>query len=106
MEIIIETYQALKELNLVKTEADFSLNWLHKSKRYFSMIKHSEHDPSVEDLCSLLAHLREIGRQKEMGPEDEQGKLVVTRLLEQRLDKELHDMALVGREQKCVHMNF
>ena len=105
MEILIETYQALKELNLVKTEADFSLNWLHKSQRYYSMVKHSKNDASVEALCSLLAHLKEHSQQKEIGPEGEQGKLVVTRLLEQRLDKELHNLALAGREQKCVHGN-
>ena len=99
MEILNETYQVLKELRLVNTETDYSLNWLHKSHRYYSMIKHSEHDPSIEALYSLLAHLKEHSRQKETEPAKEQGEMVMTRLLEQRLETKLHQMALAKRVQ-------
>jgi len=99
MDILTETFQVLKDKDLVKTETEFSLHWLHKSERYYSMIKHSEREPSVEALWSLLAHLREHGRQDETDQSDVNGKLVVTRLLEQRLETELHHMALVGRER-------
>ena len=98
MDILTETFQLLKDTNLVKTETEFSLHWLHKSERYYSMIKHSDRDPSVEALWSLLAHLREHGRQGETEHTDCKGQLAMTRLLEQRLETELHHMALVVRE--------
>ncbi len=96
MDILTETYQLLKDTNLVKTETDFSLNWLHKSERYYSMIKHSEREPSVGALCTLLARLRDAGERVEVG---EQGRSVGLGRLEQQLAAELHQMALAGRER-------
>ncbi len=67
MDILTETFQVLKDKNLVKTETEFSLHWLHKSERYYSMIKHSEREASVGALCTLLARLRDAGERVEVG---------------------------------------
>ncbi len=94
MNILTETYQLLKETNRVKTETDFSLHWLHKSERYYSMIKHSEREASVGALCTLLARLRDAGERVEVG---EQGRSDGLGRLEQQLATELHQRALTKR---------
>ena len=96
MDILTEIYQVLKDKDLVKTEADFSLNWLHKSERYYSMIKHSEREPSVGALCTLLARLRDAGEHVEL---EEQRRSDGLGRLEHMLAAELHQMALAGRER-------
>ena len=96
MDILTETYQVLKNKDIVKTETDFSVDWLHKSERYYSMIKHSERDASVGALCTLLARLRDAGERVEVG---EQGRSDGLGRLEQQLAAELHQMALAGRER-------
>ncbi len=103
MDILTETFQVLKDKDLVKTETEFSLNWLHKSERYYSMIKHSEREASVGALCTLLARLRDAGERVELR---EQGRSDGLRRLEQQLADELHQRALAGAGgDACVRGN-
>ena len=102
MDILTETFQLLKETNLVKTETDFSLHWLHKSERYYSMIKHSEREASVGALCTLLARLRDAGERVEL---EEQRRSAGLGRLEQQLAEKLHQRALAGAGgDACVRM--
>ena len=102
MDILTETYQVLKDTNLVKTETEFSLNWLHKSGRYYSMIKHSEREASVGALCTLLARLRDAGERVEL---EEQRRSDGLGRLEHMLAAELHQRALAGPGgDACVRM--
>ena len=58
MEILEETYDELNQHGMVKSHCHFSVNWLNKSRRYFSMIRASHRDASVDALARLAANLK------------------------------------------------
>ena len=57
--ILEETYDVLEANNMVKNHCDFSLNFLNKSSRYFSMIRASDRNASVDALARLAANLKQ-----------------------------------------------
>ena len=59
MEILDEVFTELKRFNLVKNQCEFSTRWLNKSRRYYSMIRSSDHEPSVDALGRLAANLKQ-----------------------------------------------
>ena len=59
MEILDEVFIELKRFKMVETQTDFSTKWLNKSRRYYSMIKSSKREPSVDALGRLAANLKQ-----------------------------------------------
>ncbi len=62
MSLLNETYGFLKLNGLVKNQEDFSKRFLHKSPRYFSMLKASGKRASVEALATLAARLQDVAQ--------------------------------------------
>lgn len=58
MQILEETYDVLEANGLVQNHCEFSTRFLNKSRRYFSMIRSSERDASVDALARLAANLK------------------------------------------------
>ncbi len=58
MDFLLETYKGLKQLRLVNNHCDFSTAWLNKSRRYYSMIRASGREPSLDTLARLLINLK------------------------------------------------
>ena len=58
MDILHEAYTALWELNIVDNHCDFSERWLNKSRRYYSMIRASGRNPSVDALGRLATNIK------------------------------------------------
>ncbi len=58
LDILEETFCELKRFDLVNNHCDFSTTWLNKSRRYYSMIRSSGRDPSVDALGRLAANLK------------------------------------------------
>ena len=58
MGILEEAFIELNKLGLVDNHCDFSVRWLSKSKRYFSMVRSSNREPSVDALTRLAANLK------------------------------------------------
>ena len=56
-DLIQETYHLLKKERLITTKAEFSTQWLNKSSRYYSMLRSSKRDISVEAMATLAARL-------------------------------------------------
>ncbi len=59
MDILEETYAVLEANGMVTSHCEFSLNFLNKSRRYFSMIRATERDASVDALARLAANLKQ-----------------------------------------------
>jgi hypothetical protein len=59
MEILDEVFNELLRLDMVKNQIDFSTQFLNKSCRYYSMIRSSDHEPSVDALGRLAANLKQ-----------------------------------------------
>ncbi len=59
MDILEETYAVLEANGMVQNHCDFSVNFLNKSRRYFSMIRASDRDASVDALARLAANLKQ-----------------------------------------------
>jgi hypothetical protein len=59
MDILEETYDVLEANGLVQNHCEFSVNFLNKSRRYFSMIRASERDASIDALARLAANLKQ-----------------------------------------------
>ena len=55
----LEVFPELKRFNLVENQCEFSTQWLNKSRRYYSMIRSSDHEPSVDALGRLAANLKQ-----------------------------------------------
>ncbi len=62
-DLIQETYHLLKKERLITTKAEFSTQWLNKSSRYYSMLRSSKRDISVEAMATLAARL-EVAAQR------------------------------------------
>ena len=59
MDILEDTCEKLKALDLTRNHCDFSTAWLSKSRRYYSMIRSSGRNPSVDALGRLAANLKQ-----------------------------------------------
>jgi hypothetical protein len=59
MDILEETYAVLEANGMVTNHCDFSINFLNKSSRYFSMIRASNRNASVDALARLAANLKQ-----------------------------------------------
>ncbi len=59
MSILEEAYDELERDGIVKSQCEFSVHWLNKSHRYFSMIRASrDRDASLAALSSLAANVK------------------------------------------------
>lgn len=58
MAVLQEAFEELRRYNLVFHQTDFSTNWLNKSPRYFSMMKATGREPSVDTLARLATNLK------------------------------------------------
>ena len=59
MNILEEAYSELERDGIVTNQCAFSVHWLNKSRRYFSMIRAShDRDASLAALSSLAANLK------------------------------------------------
>ena len=58
MRILEEAFVELRRLDMVIHQTDFSRDWLNKSPRYYSMIRSSGREPSVDALGRLAANLK------------------------------------------------
>lgn len=59
MSIIIEAFEELQKHGFTKSQVDFSKNWLSKSPRYYSMMKATGKEPSVDVLARLACKLKQ-----------------------------------------------
>ena len=60
MSLLNEAYGFLRRTGLVKSQEDFSKRFLHKSPRYYSMLKARDKQASVEALATLAARLQKL----------------------------------------------
>lgn len=58
MDIVEDTYAMLEANGLIENHSDFSVKFLNKSRRYFSMVRASDRDASVDTLVKLAANLK------------------------------------------------
>ena len=58
MEILDEAFYELNRFELASNHCHFSTEWLNKSPRYYSMIRSSGREPSVDALVRLAANLK------------------------------------------------
>ena len=56
--ILNEAFEELLALGFTTSHNDFSVTWLNKSKRYMSMIRASEREPSLDAIGRLAANLK------------------------------------------------
>lgn len=59
MNVLEETLEELRNLEMVGSQSDYSTRWLNKSPRYFSMMKATRKKPSVDVLGRLAANLKQ-----------------------------------------------
>ena len=90
---LCEIYETLKTAGLLKTKADFSVNWLRRSQRYYSYLASTGSVISVEALAALTARLEQA--QGEAGLSQEQQALIEQ--LAGDLAAELRGRALRGK---------
>ena len=57
-DFLAEAYSELKRFNMAFHQTDFSTEWLNKSPRYYSMIKATGREPSVDALARLATNLK------------------------------------------------
>ena len=57
-DILNEAFIELERLGMTSNHCDFSVTWLNKSRRYLSMIRASEREPSVDVIGRLAANLK------------------------------------------------
>ena len=95
MDLLNETYSELKRLNMVFHQTDFSTNWLNKSPRYYSMIKATGREPSVDTLARLATNLKarhEIYRKSRLGELRQRAEWIYP--LTKKVWTEMYDKAL------------
>ena len=95
MAVLQEAYEELRRQKLVFHQTDFSTNWLNKSPRYFSMIKATRREPSVDTLARLATNLKarhEIYRTSRFGELREQAEWLHP--LVRRVWTEMYEKAL------------
>ncbi len=101
MDIIEEINQTLKEQKLIKNDDDFSSCWLHKSDRYYSMIKSTGRDISFEALSTLAMRLKQLcERMEQQGFKNKQQQLIRVKQLTEALLQKLEERALTRRPRK------
>lgn len=52
-----DIYNQLNQINLVKTQYEFSEKWLGRSKSYFSVLKRNGNEPSAAVLFTLRSRI-------------------------------------------------
>ena len=62
MNILNEAFEFLAGIGVVASQEDFSSRFLSKSPRYYSMLKATGREPSVEALASLAARMVDLGK--------------------------------------------
>ncbi|SCA56572.1 hypothetical protein MTBPR1_220005 [Candidatus Terasakiella magnetica] len=90
---INEVYDFLRKHQIVQSQEDFSSRFLRKSPRYYSMVKASDHETSIEAMNTLAARLVQIADGVEMvknkNPLSDEAKRYSKRLSEYILMKSL-----------------
>ena len=59
MKTLIEIYELLQALNRCRSQHEFSVKWLGRSKGYFAYLRSSASKPSPTSLLLLSARIRE-----------------------------------------------
>ncbi len=62
MNILNEAFQFLTGVGVVTSQEEFSSRFLSKSPRYYSMLKATGREPSVEALATLASRMVDVGR--------------------------------------------
>ena len=62
MNILNETFEFLIGVGVVTSQEEFSSRFLNKSRRYFSMIKCTGREPSVEAIATLASRMVDLSR--------------------------------------------
>ena len=62
MKILNEAFEFLTDIGVVTSQEEFSSRFLSKSRRYYSMLKSTGRDPSVEAVATLASRMVDVGR--------------------------------------------
>lgn len=60
MKQLFEIYETLRQFDLCKSQADFAINWLCKSRCYMSYLKTSGAYPDLASVGMLVARLEPV----------------------------------------------
>lgn len=96
-ELLNETYETLKQTGWLKSKADFSVNWLRRSERYYSMLDAEKREASVAALMTLKARLEATAvlAAADAGQDTHKSAAAIAALAE-KLAATLHERALHG----------
>lgn len=92
-----EVFETLKQAGLLKSKAEFSVDWLERSERYYSMLDAAEREISVEALATLTARLENATQQME-----ERDSVEAIEALTRKLTAVLRDRVLVSKRQRSA----
>ena len=56
--MMVDLFNQLSDMNLCKTQYEFSSHWLKRSKRYYSSVVNENRDISIEPLMNAISRLR------------------------------------------------
>ena len=97
--MLFETFQYLNQINLVNTQYEFSRDWLGQTQSYYSALRSTGRQPSVEVLMRLKLKLQQVLRQFQA---NDRRLLLLGSAFDMRAGLKLHIDALDALiEQRC-----
>lgn len=84
VQFIMKCYKLLRKLGYIKTQYEFSEQFLHKNKYYYAMVLSEGRQPSIDALHNLIVNLNELHSQNAVSyisQLHEQGQQLLTQRL-------------------------